>query len=63
MTGDQSRLLKAGDRVRWGTSTTDLGTVTGTSWSEVTIRWDDGETSSVSHNDMRQVERALANLI
>jgi hypothetical protein len=30
----------------------DLGTVAGTSWSEVTISWDDGEASSVSHNDM-----------
>jgi hypothetical protein len=35
----------------------DLGTVTGTSWSEVTINWDDGEANSVSHNDMAQVER------
>jgi hypothetical protein len=35
----------------------DLGTVTGTSWSEVTISWDDGEANSVSHNDMAQVER------
>jgi hypothetical protein len=54
MTGDQSRL---GDRVCWQASTTDLGSVVATSWSEVTISWDDGETSSVSHNDMAQVER------
>jgi hypothetical protein len=58
MTGDQSRLLKVGDRVCWGATTTDLGTVVGTSWSGVTIKWDDGETNSVSHNDMEQVERA-----
>jgi hypothetical protein len=57
MTGEQSRLLRAGDRVRWGLTTTDFGTVVGTSWSEVTISWDDGEASSVSHNDMAQVER------
>ena len=57
MTGDQSRALKVGDRVCWGAKTTDLGTVVGTSWSEVTISWDDGETSSVSHNDMARVER------
>jgi hypothetical protein len=57
MTGNQSRLLKIGDRVCWQASTTDLGTVVATSWSEVTISWDDGETSSVSHNDMAQVER------
>jgi hypothetical protein len=35
----------------------DLGTVAGTSWSEVTISWDDGEASSVSHNDMARVEQ------
>jgi hypothetical protein len=57
MTGDQSRLLKVGDRVCWGATTTDLGSVVVTSWSEVTISWDDGETSSVSHNDMKDVER------
>jgi hypothetical protein len=58
MTGDQSRTLKVGDRVRWGEMITDLGTVVGTSWSEVTIAWDDGEANSVSHNDMAKVERA-----
>jgi hypothetical protein len=57
MTGEQSRLLKVGDRVCWGATTTDLGTVAGTSWSEVTITWDDGETNSFNHNDMTQVER------
>jgi hypothetical protein len=57
MNGDQSRLLKVGDRVRWGTTTTGQGTVIATSWSEVTISWDDGEASSVSHNDVAKVER------
>jgi hypothetical protein len=57
MTGDQSRLLKVGDRVCWKASVTDQGTVIATSWSEVTISWDDGEASSVSHNDMAKVER------
>jgi hypothetical protein len=56
MTGDQSRKLKVGDRIRWGDNVTDLGKVVATSWSEVTIAWDDGEANSVSHNDMRQVE-------
>ena len=63
MTGDQSRGLKVGDRVCWGAATTDLGTVIGTSWSEVTISWDDGEASSVSHNDMAKVERVPMKLI
>ena len=57
MTGDQSRLLKVGDRVCWGATTTDLGTVVRISWSEVTIDWDDGHTSTIQHNDMAQVER------
>jgi hypothetical protein len=59
MNGEQSRLLKVGDKVCWAATTTDQGTIVGTSWSEVTIKWDDGETNSVSHNDMRQIERAL----
>lgn len=56
MTGGQSRTLKVGDRVCWGAATTDRGTVTATSWSEVTITWDDGETTSFAHNDMTKVE-------
>ena len=56
MTGEKSRLLKVGDRVCWGASTTDLGTVAGTSWSEATISWDNGKASSVAHNDMTKIE-------
>jgi hypothetical protein len=58
MTGEQSRLLKVGDRVRWAGSATDLGTVVETTWSGVNISWDDGRTNSIEHNDMKQVERA-----
>jgi hypothetical protein len=57
MTGEQSRLLKVGDRVSWKASATDLGTVVETAWSGVTISWDDGHTTSIQHNDMKQVER------
>jgi hypothetical protein len=63
MTGDQSRTLSIGDRVRWGATITDLGTVVGTTWNGVTIDWDDGHTTSIQHNDMAQVERAPANLV
>ena len=62
MTGDQSRLLKVGDRVRWGATTTDLGTVGETTWSGVTINWDDGHTTAIQHNDMAQIERVPPNL-
>ena len=57
MTGDQSRLLKVGDRVCWEKSVIDLGTVVGVAWSGVTIDWDDGHTTSIRHNDTAQVER------
>jgi hypothetical protein len=50
MTGDQSRLLKVDDRVRWGATTTDLGTVVETTWNGVTIDWDDGNRTSIQHN-------------
>jgi hypothetical protein len=63
MTGDQSRALKVDDRVCWGVTITDFGTVVGASWSEVTISWDDGETSSLSHNDMAKVERVPVKLV
>jgi hypothetical protein len=63
MTGEQSRELRVGDRVCWGVTTTDLGTIVGISWSEVTISWDDGEANSVSHNDMAQVERVPTKLV
>jgi hypothetical protein len=56
MTGNESRHLKVGDRVCWSETLTDLGTVAGTSWSGVTIDWDDGHTTSILHNDMAQVE-------
>ena len=55
--GDQSRLLKPLDRVCWGVTTTDLGTVIETDWAGVSINWDNGHTTSIQHNDMAQVER------
>ena len=63
MLGAESRQLKVGDRVRWGDSLTDQGTVVGTAWSGVTIDWDDGHTSSIQHNDMIKVERAPTNIM
>jgi hypothetical protein len=54
MPGDQSRLLKPLDRVCWGVTTTDLGTVIETDWAGVSIN---GRTTSIQQNDMAQVER------
>jgi hypothetical protein len=61
MTGDQSRKLKVGDRVFWRGDVKNQGTVKGKSWSGVTIDWDDGDTTSVSHNDMTPIDRAAGN--
>jgi hypothetical protein len=57
MTGDESRKLKVGDRICWKGDATNQGTIRGTSWSGVTIDWDDGDSTSVSHNDTAQVDR------
>jgi hypothetical protein len=62
MTGEQSRTLGVGERVRWGATTTDLGTVVGIAWNAVTIDWDNGHTASIQHNDMAQVERVPVKL-
>ena len=62
MTRDQSKLLNVGDRVGWAGSAADIGTVVETTWSGVTIRWDNGQTTSIRHNDMKQVERVPVKL-
>jgi hypothetical protein len=62
MTGEQSRLLRVGDRVSWRAKMTDLGTVVGIAWNAVTIDWDNGHTASIQHNDMAQVERVPVKL-
>jgi hypothetical protein len=63
MTGDQSRTLSVGDRVCWGATKTDLGTVTEKNWAGVTIKWDNRSKQDILHNDMAQVERGPANLV
>jgi hypothetical protein len=60
MTGEESRKLKSGDRVFWRDDVKNQGTVRGASWSGVTIDWDDGESNSVSHNDMAQIKRVAS---
>ena len=55
MTGDQSRGLSVGARVCWGDDVNDRGTITERNWSGVTLRWDNRDNQSVSHNDMKMV--------
>jgi hypothetical protein len=57
MNGNQSRLLKIDDCVCWKAHATDKGIIVGTDWSSVTIAWDDGDTNTVQHNDMAQIDR------
>jgi hypothetical protein len=63
MTGEQSRHLKAGDRVQWDNSLTDRGTIIEVDWRGVIIKWDDGRTNTIYHNDMAQIEQVRANSI
>jgi hypothetical protein len=55
MTGEQSRLLKIGDRVSWGATTSDLGIVTEKNWAGITVKWDNRSQQEILHNDMAQV--------
>jgi hypothetical protein len=58
MTGEQSRLLKVGDKVRWQNDQADQGTVTETNWAGLTVKWDSRSEQTIQHNDMAQIERA-----
>ena len=44
----------------WQDDVKNQGTFRGTSWSGVAIDWDDGESTSVSHNDMAQIKRVAS---
>jgi hypothetical protein len=62
MTGEQSRLLKVGNRVCWKNDQADQGTVTETNWAGVIVKWDNRSEQTVQHNDMGQLERVPVNL-
>jgi hypothetical protein len=62
MTGEQSRLLKVGNRVCWKNDQADQGTVTETNWAGVIVKWDNRSEQTVQHNDMGQLERMPVNL-
>jgi hypothetical protein len=55
MTGTESRSLHVGARVCWRDDKKDQGTVTETSWSGLTLKWDNRDMQSVLHNDMQMV--------
>jgi hypothetical protein len=59
MTGDESRLLRAGDRVCWNADILDQGSVTEKNWAGVTIQWDNRSEQAILHNDMREVTVVL----
>jgi hypothetical protein len=62
MTGEQSRALKVGDRIRWQKDQADQGTVTETNWAGVTVKWDNRNEQAILHNDMGSLERVPVNL-
>jgi hypothetical protein len=55
MTGPESRSLAVGSRVCWRDDKDDQATVTETTWSGVTLKWDNRGHQSVLHNDMEAV--------
>jgi hypothetical protein len=55
VTADESRKLKAGNRVSWRGDAADSGTITATSWDAVTIAWDNGQLAIVHHGDMWEI--------
>jgi hypothetical protein len=57
MTGAESRALKVGNSVCWQKDKADQGLVTETSWSGVTVKWDNRSEQTILHNDMAQIER------
>jgi hypothetical protein len=59
MTPEQSKNLKAGDRVCFNGDPADVGTVKATGLRYVTIRWDDSHLSFTGHTSMQRVELVL----
>ena len=59
MTGDQSRLLKVGDRVCWQKDESDRGSVAAMNWAGITVKWDNRSKQDILHNDMAQVGLVL----
>jgi hypothetical protein len=57
MTVTESKDLKPGTRVCWGSNSADGGKITNTSWDLVTIAWDNHHVAIVHHGDMREVRR------
>jgi hypothetical protein len=55
MTGEQSRLLKVGDKVCWQNDQADRGIVTETGWAGLTIKWDSRDEQGILHNDMGSI--------
>ena len=53
----ESKGLKKGSRVYWRGDAADSGSITETTWSAVTIAWDNGQVATVHHGDMREIER------
>jgi hypothetical protein len=56
MTAEQSKKLKAGDRVCFNSDASDVGTVIATETRYVTIKWQDGHRSLTGHKNMQRVK-------
>jgi hypothetical protein len=58
MTVTESKSLTIGNRDYWQGNSADGGSITGISWDAVTIAWDNGQTATVHHGDMREITRS-----
>jgi hypothetical protein len=56
MIGNQFRTLTVGDRLLEKHRHTELVTIVGIAWSEVSIDCDDGHSTSIQRNDMARIE-------
>jgi hypothetical protein len=57
MTAAESKALMKGSRVYWRGDATDGGNITAMSWDAVSITWDNGQSATVHHGDMREIQR------
>src|SRR5262245_32443199 len=57
MRANEAKKLGDGERVMWGTDPNDLGTVIDNGYLAITVRWDNGQTGTIHHDDCGVISR------
>jgi len=60
MNAKQSAELKVGARVIWEGDRNDAGTVIGTGYHAICVKWDNGQTGTIDHRDAAPITTAAA---